>query len=338
MSAAVQRPRVRLIAAGGTIASVPAADGLAEPALRAEELVGGLSEIEHRADIEVEDFSDVLSSQLSLSQVYDLGRRIATVLAGRPDLAGVVVTHGTGTMEESAFLADLLVDDPRPVVFTGAMRAGSHADGHLNLVDAIRVASSPAARDKGVLVVLNSTIHAARAAYKSHTSAVETFVSREGGPLGQVYPDRVHFAAAPLIRQHLCPSSPVFDVDLLKFVVGMDDRYVRASIAAGAAAIVIEGSGLGNVNQPVADGISDALEQGIAVAICSRAPLGRTYAYYGAKAGGGALLDRGCLLSALSGPKTRMLLIMALGVTTDGAELQALLDPSFLPRSNQTPT
>jgi L-asparaginase len=329
MSVASDRPQVRIVAAGGTIASMPtAAGGLAEPVYRSGDLVGGVHALSDWAQIESEDFSDVLSSQLSLEQVHGLARHLATLLDDRPDLAGLVVTHGTGTMEESAFLADLVIDDPRPVVFTGAMRAGADSDRELNLLDAVRVAGSGAARGKGVLIVMNSTIHAARTAYKSHTTAVETFVASEGGPLGHVYPDRVHFTSAPLLRQHLPAASPVLDVDVIKFVVGMDDRYVRCSIDAGADAIVIEGSGLGNVNHRLAAAIVDALGQGVVVVLCSRAPKGRTHAYYGAGAGGGALARRGCLLSALSGPKTRILLMLALAITRDPAELQALLDPA----------
>lgn len=329
MSETSDRPRVRIVAAGGTIASMPVtAGGLAEPVYRSSDLVGGVPELADRALVESEDFSDVLSSRLSLEQVHDLARHLADLLAARPDLDGLVVTHGTGTMEESAFLADLVVDDPRPVVFTGAMRAGEDSDRKVNLLDAVRVAGSPTARGKGVLIVMNSTIHAARAAYKSDTTAVETFVASEGGPLGRVYPDRVHFTSAPLIRQHLPTDTPALDIDVVKFVVGMGDRHIRCSIAAGADAIVIEGSGLGNVNHPVAAAVADALAAGIVVVLCSRAPHGRTHAYYGAGAGGGALAERGALLSALSGAKTRMLLTLALGRTRDPAQLQALLDPA----------
>jgi L-asparaginase len=323
-----ERPHIRIIGAGGTIASVPKKQGgLAEPVLRSDDVIAGVKELDRWAHVESEDFTHVLSSQLSAEQVFDLGTHLVSLLASRSDLSGIVVTHGTGTMEESAFLADLLVTDPRPVVFTGAMRAGVRSDGSMNLLDAVRVAGTQAARDKGVLIVMNSTIHAARGAFKSHTTALNTFVSTDGGPLGYVYPDRVHFSAASLLRQHIPSFSPVFDVDLVKFAVGMDGRHVEASIAAGAAAIVVEGSGLGNVTYAMADSITHALERGIVVAVCSRTMSGRTYAYYGATSGGGALAERGCILSALSGPQTRILLMLALGVTQNREELQELLDP-----------
>jgi L-asparaginase len=248
-------------------------------------------------------------------------------LREEPDLAGLVVTHGTGTLEESAFMADLVVDDPRPVVFAGAMRAGPGGDGSANLADAVRVAVSDAARGKGVLVVMNGVVHAARTAYKAHTTALDAFRSAGGGPLGRVYPDRVEITAAPLGRMHLPVEAPVVDVDVVKFVVGMDDRHIRASVTAGAAAIVLEGSGLGNLNSRVVPAVEDALDRGVVVVLASRAVEGRVWPYYATAGGSGALVDRGCLVSSLSGPKTRILLMLALALTRDPRELQRFLDP-----------
>jgi L-asparaginase len=196
------------------------------------------------------------------------------------------------------------------------------------VLDAIRIAASDAARKKGVLVVMNNTIHAARHAVKAHTIARNAFRSGGIGPIGYAYPDRIEFAATPLLRQHIAPDEPVFSVDLIKFVVGMDDRHVRASIAAGAEAIVIEGSGLGNLNTQVLPGVLDALERGIFVTLCSRTGEGRVWPYYATAAGGASLAERGCLLSSLPGPKTRILLMLALGLTREPEALQLLLDPS----------
>lgn len=328
------KPRVRVIASGGTISSVsPGQGGPFSPALAGEELVRAVPGLDACATVEAENYSRVLSSQLTAQQLYGLGRRIRAALAEDPGLAGVVVTHGTGAMEESAFMADLLVDDPRPVVFTGAMRGASDpfSDGPFNLYNAVRIAASPAARGMGVLVALNGVIHPAREVYKSHTTGADTFRSGEFGPLGYAYPDRIHFARAPLLRRHVYTETPVFDVDLIKFAVGMDDRFIRASVAAGAKGIVIEGSGLANVNDAVASGIEHAIGHGVAVVVCSRSPDGRSYPAYGTNAGAAALVRRGCLLASLPGPKARILLMLALGVTRDPAALQALLDPAAGP-------
>jgi len=315
---------VRLVAAGGTIAAD--GDGLVVPVHGGAALAAGAELAEH-VELEVEDFAAVLSSELTVEQVHGLARRVAQILREDAELTGVVVTHGTGTLEETAFMADLIVDDPRPVVFTGAMRAGAGGDGPANLADAVRVSASDAARETGVLVVMNGAIHAARHVYKAHTTALDAFRSAGAGPVGRVYPDRVEVASAPLLRLHLPVDAPVVGVDLVKFVVGMDDRHVRASVAAGAAAIVLEGSGLGNLNSRVVPAVVDALERGVVVVLASRAVEGRVWPYYATEGGSGSLVRRGCLVSSLSGPKTRILLMLALAQTRDARELQAFLDP-----------
>jgi len=330
----VSKPKVLVLSSGGTISTEKAAgEGYFVPAKTGEDLVRAVPGLTSLADVRVENFSRVLSSQLTVEQVYGIARRVRTALAEDPDLAGVVVTHGTGAMEETAFMTDLMVDDPRPVAFTGAMRGGSDpfSDGPYNLWSAVRVATAREARGLGVVIVMNSHIHPARDAFKSHTTSLETFHSGEYGPLGYVYPDRIHVARRPLIRTPLYTETPVFDVDLIKFVVGMDDRYVRASVDSGAAAIVVEGSGLGNVNDRVADALADAVRRGVVVAVCSRSPFGRTFPSYGTKAAAAALVDKGCLLSSMSGPKTRILLMLALGITRDPARLQELLDANGQP-------
>jgi L-asparaginase len=321
------RPRVRVIAAGGTIACQ--GDALVAPTFSGGALLAGVRSLEEHAELEVEDFSDLLSSELTVEQVHALALRLARALQEDVELAGLVVTHGTGTLEESAFMADLLVDDPRPIVFTGAMRAGEDGDGPANLVDAVRVAASKSAAGKGVLVTMNGAIHAARYAYKGHTTALDAFRSTGNGPLGRVYPDRIDLTAAPLQRLHFANQAqpPVADVDLIKFVVGMTDRHIRASVEAGVAGVVIEGSGLGNVNSRVVPAIIEAIERGIVVVLASRTGDGRVWPYYATAGGSGTLVKHGCLVSSLSGPKTRILLTIALTNTRDPQQLQAFLDP-----------
>jgi L-asparaginase len=174
---------------------------------------------------------------------------------------------------------------------------------------------------------MNGVVHAARHVYKAHTTAFDAFRSADVGPLGRVYPDRVELVAAPLAHQNLPAQAPVADVDLVKFVVGMDDRHIRASVSAGAAAIVLEGSGLGNLNSRVIPSVADALERGVVVVLASRAVEGRVWPYYATAAGSGSLIELGCLVSSLSGPKTRILLMLALALTRDRSQLQAFLDP-----------
>lgn len=321
--------RIRLIACGGTISSVAGKDGLPVPDYNGEDLIRSIPGLGQVANIEVENFSKVLSSQLTSQQLYGLGKRIREIFADSKYVDGIVVTHGTGAMEESSFMTDLLVDDERPVVFTGAMRSASDpfTDGPFNLYNAVRVAGSPLSRGRGTLLVMNGLIHPARDVIKAHTTGADTFKSGEFGPLGYVYPDRIHYAREHNLRTSVYTDNPQFNVDVIKFVVGMDDRFMRASVDAGSKAIVIEGSGLANLNDQVMKGVEYALGQGIYVVVCSRSSDGRVYPAYGTKTGAQALLERGCLLASMPGQKVRILMMLLLGMTNDKAELQKYLDP-----------
>lgn len=285
-------------------------------------------EVRQLAAIDVLEFAVKLSSQLSLEELLDMSSLIERHLSADPDLAGVVVTHGTGTMEESSFFADLVIDDDRPIVFTGAMRGGpGHlSDGPVNLLDAVKIAVDKTSRERGVLVAMNGEVHTARRAVKRHTLSSGAFDSGEFGPLAVVYPDKIAFGGRVRRSPTIKPTTLVTNVDLIKFVVGMDDRYVQTSIAAGASAIVLEGSGLGNLNDLMAEGVETAIESGVHVVLCSRASYGRTFASYGTAAGSASLAQRGCLFSSLPGPKARIFMILALGVTRSSQRLQELLD------------
>jgi L-asparaginase len=321
--------RIQLIACGGTISTVAGKDGLPVPEHNGEDLIKSIPGLGEETHIEVENFSKVLSSQLTVEQLYGLGKRIHNIFAAKKDIDGIVVTHGTGAMEESSWMTDLLVDDERPVVFTGAMRSASdpYTDGPFNMYNAIRVAGSRYSRNRGTMVVMNGVIHPARDVMKTHTTGADTFKSGEFGPLGYVYPDRIHFAREHLFRTSIYTDNPQFNVDVVKFVVGMDDRFLQASVDAGAKAIVIEGSGLANLNDQVMKGVDYALSRGVHVVVCSRSSDGRVYPAYGTKTGAQALLERGCLLASMPGPKTRILMMLLLGTTNDRAELQKQLDP-----------
>jgi L-asparaginase len=279
--------------------------------------------------VEVEDFSRILSSQLSVEDVYQLAVHVRDRLKSRQDLSGVVVTHGTGTMEESAFMASLVVADPRPIVFTGAMNAADDAlsDGPSNLAVSIRVAVDRRSRRRGVLIVIANRIFDSLDATKQHTTDLASFHSVNYGPIGYAYPDRIQFGRRVETRLRLPVTVPDFKVDLIKFVVGMDDRFVRTSIDAGSSGIVLEASGLGNVNDAVARALAAAIKAGITVVIASRVPAGRVYPAYGTRGGGRSLATAGCILSSIPGPKARLLLMLALGAHLDKPRLRRLFDP-----------
>ena len=181
-------PVVQIITTGGTIASrIDPATGAAFPVMRATELVAQIPELSKHAQVGVDEFGLVPSWDMTPATVLRLARTITSTLAAG-DVDGVVVTHGTDTMEESAFALDLLVDCKQPVVMTGAMRNASQAgsDGPRNLLSAVRVAASANMRGLGVAVVMNDQVHAPRYVTKSHTTATDTMISPGVGPIGTV--------------------------------------------------------------------------------------------------------------------------------------------------------
>jgi L-asparaginase len=235
------------------------------------------------------------------------------------------VTHGTDTMEETSFALDLVLDTPRPVVFTGAMRNPSQPgpDGPRNVVSAARVAIDPAARDLGVLVVLNDEIHAARYVTKGHTTALHTFVSRGVGPLGLVDDEGVWVWWRPVRLPRLPLVDPDPHVYLIKMAAGMDDLFLRSALDAGARGVVIEGSGAGHTPATWEPAIGALVQAGVPVVLVSRAGAGRVAAIYGGAGGGRSLRALGVVPGGdLTGPKARVALAFALGAGMDMAAIR----------------
>lgn len=313
--------RVIILGTGGTIASrVDHARGHVTAAAGGDELLDSLTArgfaLPEDARVEVEQFCNVGSFLFDPALAFELARRASALLA-LPDVAGVVVTHGTDTMEESAYLADLVVGGDKPVVFTGAQRHADEpdADGPRNLADAIRVAASPAARGLGAVIVFASEIHGARDVTKLHSSRLGTFQSGEHGKLGDVDGGRVVVRQRPLLRRHFAVERIEPAVDLIKLVMGSDARFVRCALESGARGIVLEAFGRGNGTPAVNEVVAEAVQGGVAVLVTSRCPQGRVMPIYGN--GGGKDLERAGAIFAgdLTGLKARILLSVLLGGT-----------------------
>ena len=305
--------RVHLLATGGTIASRRTDDGLSATTPAAELLAaaGPLPGLE----VTVSDLTTVPSFALTGADVRGLLRAVRERLADGVD--GVVVTHGTDTMEESAFLADLVHDDPRPVVFTGAQRPfdAPAPDGPANLADALGVAADPAARDLGALLAFDGLVFAARGVRKVETLRGAAFGAPGRGPVLRV----AGGAVVPLGRPPRPPALPLDlaadlpRVDVVACAQGSDDALLRAAVAAGAAGVVLEAFGAGNVPPPVAAAAAELVAGGVPVLVCSRVPSGPVAPLY---AGGGASLARdGALFGGdLSPWQGRLLLAAALAL------------------------
>src|SRR5438094_9019985 len=202
---AANLPVVRLIATGGTIAmKIDPVKKAPVPAISGEDLIATVPEIEKVARIEVQNLFNVPSAYMDPDRWIQLQKAVAQALA-RPEVAGVIVSHGTDTLEETAWFLDLTVDSEKPVVLIGAQRNASERDfdGPRNLLNAARICVDRAARGKGTMVALNNNINAARDAVKTHTSDVETFKSGDLGFLGFVDYDRIVWYRAPQRRQHV---------------------------------------------------------------------------------------------------------------------------------------
>jgi L-asparaginase len=316
---------VVVVSTGGTImARADPETGKLVPAISTAELVEMMAWPE-APELEVEAFTSVPSWDLHGELALRLARRVLEH-AARDDVDGVVVPHGTDTMEENVYLIDLLLGgDTAPVVLTGAQRAASEpdADGPANLRDAIRVAASAEARRRGALLSFAGNLHAAREVRKVHTSALDAFASPGYGPIGHVDGDVVTFRRRPERRGGrglaLDPERIEIGVDLIRLYAGADARFVRTSVESGARAIVLETTGRGNANDAVVAGVRDAVAAGVAVVVCSRAVAGRVEPVYG-RGGGADLADAGALFAGdLAGPKARILLQLALGAGVEAA-------------------
>jgi L-asparaginase len=322
------KPKVVLLATGGTIASrYDAALGRTVASQRAEDLLATLPQVAAAAEIEIENLATIPSFDMSVQFAFKLAQRVNEVLA-RTDVAGVVVTHGTDTMEETNYLTDLLLHADKPVVFTGAQRANDdpQSDGPFNLLNAVRVAASPLAVGLGAVVCFNGTVHAARDVTKIHASAVETFQSCERGALGEVDGDKVVIHRRPVLRRSFKIDRLEERVELFRLALGVDLRGLEAAIERGIAGLVIEAFGRGNGPTRLSALVRLAVQKNIVVLVTSRCPAGRVEPLYGGGGGGRDLADAGALfVGDLKGPKARLLLMVLLSAADTKARIAEIL-------------
>jgi L-asparaginase len=301
-------PLVHLIATGGTIASTATGGGYRASASGADLLarIGRPPDCELR----VTDSDTLGSFAWRRGDLVALLRRISWALDDGAD--GVVVTHGTDTMEEVALLAALAHDDPRPVVFTGAQRPFDHpaADGPQNLADALRVAASPVARDRGALVVFDGWAFPARGVTKVDTASTHAFAAPGRGPALRITWRGVAPLTAPGRPRPLPIGSELPRVDVLPLYVGVDADLARAAVAAGAVGLVLAAFGAGNANPDIVDMVREIVATGVPVLVCSRVPSGFVHPIY--TGGGGAdLAEAGALFGADLSPWQGRILLMA---------------------------
>jgi L-asparaginase len=270
-------PRVHFVATGGTISN---RDG---GRLTAEELAKSMPGVERFARLTHEQFTNVASSELSLAQWLGLSKRVNEVFAADKELAGIVVTSGTDTLEETAFFLHLTVRDPRPVVVVGSMRNPSTVgyEGAANLLEGVRVAADPAARNKGALVVLNDEINSARNVTKTDALRLQTFRSREYGQLGVVDRDRVVFFNQITQRHNeqvefdISRVTELPRVDVIMVYQGAPGDLIKSAVDHGAKGLVIAVAGAGATSGTQSEGMNYAASKGVIMVTSTRTGSGR---------------------------------------------------------------
>jgi L-asparaginase len=322
-------PRVLFVFTGGTISmKFDPVTGGAVPALSGADILAFDPGLAALAGIEVIDFGRYPGPHMNSDRMWALSELLATQLS-RPEIDAAVITHGTDTLEETAYLLDLRHVSPKPIAFVGAMRNSSELsyDGPANLRAALRAVIAPEAHNQGVFVVLNQLIHAASEATKTDTQQLETFASPVFGPLGIVDNDRVLFTRRLTHRTVIQAAHWEPRVDLIPMHSGADSRFLDFARESGAQGIVIDATGRGNVTPAALPGIQRALDGGLPVLIASRCLQGRVLDTYGYEGSGRDLRRRGVLFAGrLTAAKARILLMLALGKTRHRAELQAIIE------------
>lgn len=328
------KPKVAFIGTGGTIASLGAGPldildyGASENRMQADAIAAMFPHWAEHAEVMPVNFDNIPSHNI----YFDAWKRLVALCdrltAEHPDLAGIVIGHGTASIEETAYFLSLTLKVSVPVVIVGSQRPSSalSTDAGMNLVNAVRTAASPQARGMGVLVLLNDEIHAAREVTKTSTFRLQTFRTPDFGALGHADGDRIAFYRAPL-RRH-APDTE-FDirgldalprVDIAYAYVGSDGTAARAFVAAGARGIVSAGFAPGFPGTADAEVLTEAVSAGIVVVQSTRAGSGRTFRGKRARESGFLVADN------LNPQKARLLLALALTVTSDPAEITHIFE------------
>lgn len=323
------KPLVQFIATGGTIAmKIDPVKNAPVPAISGDDLLATVPDVQKYASIQVNNLSNVPSDYMDPPRWTQLTKAVQAAL-DRPEVAGVIVSHGTDTLEETAFWLDLTVKSSKPVVLIGAQRNASSPDfdGPRNLLNAVRIAVDEQSKDKGVMLAMNNQINSARYVTKTHTSNVETFNSGDFGFLGEVYPDRVVYTGLPARRQHIpIRVEKMPEVEIVAMYGGADGAALRNAVDRGVKGIVVQALGMGNMNVPMFDAVKYAISKKVPVVISTRVHNGRVLPSYGFAGGGKTTFDAGAVMADdLRPAKARILLMLLLqhGLTSQ-SDLQTV--------------
>lgn len=301
------------------------------PAMGGEDILNLIPGINTIADIHSLDFGMIPGPHMHPKKMMELSKLINTKIMIE-GYDGVVVTHGTDSLEETAYLVDLTYNSSIPVIFVGSMKNSSEPgwDGPANLIDAVNTAICDEARNRGVMVVMNGEIHSASQVTKTNTHTLDTFKSKDFGPIGFVDNNKVYFYYSFMKRQYIGVENIDSNVDLIKCGCGMDDRLLKLCVDSESHGIVIEGMGRGNIPPKMVSGVEYALKKNIPIILVSRCLMGKVFDDYGYEGAGRKLTEKGVILGDnLPGQKARIKLMVALGHTKNLSEIKEIFEKNY---------
>lgn len=319
--------KILIVFTGGTFSmEIDKNTGGAVPKFSGNELLKKIPQAKTLAKLTCYDFGKYPGPHMTPELMFKLSKIIQKQISQKK-YDGVIVTHGTDTLEETAYLLDLTIKTSIPIVVTGSMKNSSEADwdGPKNLIDSIRVCLNKNCRNIGVLVCLNGEINAASEVTKIYTEQIDSFRSLDFGALGFVDNNKVILNRLPKKLETIKTKKIVTNVDLLTVYAGMDDKFFRFSADSNAEGLVVEALGVGNVPPAAFEGIKYVISKQIPVVLVSRCPAGETLDIYGYPGAGKWLNKIGVIFADyLNGPKARIKLMVALGKTRQIEDLKKM--------------
>ena len=325
-----KKKKILVVFTGGTFSMKmdKKVSGGALPRYSGEELLKKIPETKNLADVFCYDFGKYPGPHMTPEIMMDLSKQLKIRL-NEKKIDGIVVTHGTDTLEETAYLIDLTIKTEIPIVFTGSMKNSSDPDwdGPKNLCDCIRVCLNENSKGMGVLVCLNSEVNAASEVTKIYSDEIETFQSLDFGALGFVQNERVIYNRLPRYLEIIDTEKVNSNVDLLTVYAGMDEKFFKYSADSGTEGLVVAALGIGNVPPKAFEGIKYVVEKGIPVVLVSRCPAGETDYIYSYPGAGLHLHKLGVIFTEyLNGQKARIKLMLALTKTINRKTLSKLFE------------
>lgn len=323
--------KILVVFTGGTFSMmIDRSTGGAIPRYSGGELLDMIPEAKRLAEIEYYDFGKYPGPHVTPKLMLQLSQKIKQLLA-KKHYDGVIVTHGTDTLEETAYFLDLTINTDIPIVMIGSMKNSSEPDwdGPRNLIDAIHICLNDNSKNLGVLVCLNGEINAASEVTKIYSDSVESFKSLDFGSLGFVQNGRVIYNRLPHYLEKIETDVIDDNVDMLTVYAGMNEKFFKFSADSGASGIVVEALGVGNVPPPAFEGIKYAVQNKIPVVLTSRCPAGETDYIYSYPGAGKHLHDLGVIFADyINGQKARIKLIIVLGKTRDINQIRKYFEAS----------